>query len=166
MKLAIGSDEKTHLTDFVCRELESQGHTVVKFGALIDHASHEEKRWTSVAHQVAECVSNGTCEQGILFCWTGTGVTIAANKVPNIRAALCTDAETAKGARRWNNANILAMSLRLTSETVAKEMLREWFSTMPDTDEENQACLSELAHHERQYLAQPSNSKTFSSGLA
>jgi ribose 5-phosphate isomerase B len=96
----------------------------------------------------------GECEQGILFCWTGTGVTIAANKVPNIRAALCTDAETAKGARRWNNANILAMSLRLTSETVAKEMLREWFATMPDTDEENQACLASLEKHERKYLEQ------------
>lgn len=155
MKLAIGSDERTHLTDFVCDELESQGHTLVKFGALCDTASREEKRWTSAAHQVAESVSNGTCEQGILFCWTGTGVTIAANKVPNVRAALCTDAETAKGARRWNNANVLAMSLRLTSETVAKEMLREWFSTAPDTDAENQACLSELEENERKYMASP-----------
>ncbi|MFQ3599630.1 MAG: RpiB/LacA/LacB family sugar-phosphate isomerase, partial [Chloroherpetonaceae bacterium] len=86
MNLAIGSDEKTHLTDFVCRELESQGHTLVKFGALCESASHEEKRWTSVAHQVAECVSNGSCEQGILFCWTGTGVTIVANKIQNVRA--------------------------------------------------------------------------------
>ncbi len=154
MKLAIGSDEKTHLTDFVCRELESQGHTLLKFGALCEAASHEEKRWTSAAHQVAECVSNGTCEQGILFCWTGTGVTIAANKVPNVRAALCTDAETAKGARRWNNANILAMSLRLTSETVAKEMLQAWFSTAPDADAENQACLNALEEIERKYLAQ------------
>jgi ribose-5-phosphate isomerase (EC 5.3.1.6) len=126
----------------------------VKFGALRENASHEEKRWTNVARDVAESVSIGECEQGILFCWTGTGVTIAANKVPNIRAALCTDAETAKGARRWNNANILAMSLRLTSETVAKEMLREWFATMPDTDEENQACLASLEKHERKYLEQ------------
>ncbi len=152
MKLAIGSDEQTHLTDFVCRELESQGHTLVKFGALCKSASHEEKRWTSVAHQVAECVSNGSCEQGILFCWTGTGVTMVANKVPKVRAALCTDAETAKGARRWNNANILAMSLRLTSEAVAKEMLQAWFSTTPDIDAENQACLSALEDLERKYL--------------
>jgi ribose 5-phosphate isomerase B len=154
MKIAIGSDERTHLTDVVCRELESLGHTLVKFGALRENASHEEKRWTNVARDVAERVSFGECEQGILFCWTGTGVTIAANKVPNIRAALCTDAETAKGARRWNNANILAMSLRLTSETVAKEMLREWFATMPDTDEENQACLASLEKNERKYLEQ------------
>ncbi len=152
MRLAIGSDERTHLTDFVCRELESLGHTLVKFGALREGASREEQRWTAVACNVAESVASGHCEQGILFCWTGTGVTIAANKVPNIRAALCTDAETAKGARRWNNANILAMSLRLTSEAVAKEMLREWFSTMPDTDEENQACLALLEQHERKYL--------------
>jgi len=143
MKIAIGSDERTHLTDVVCRELESLGHTLVKFGALRENASHEEKRWTNVARDVAERVSFGECEHGILFCWTGTGVTIAANKVPNIRAALCTDAETAKGARRWNNANILAMSLR-----------REWFATMPDTDEENQACLASLEKNERKYLEQ------------
>lgn len=153
MKLAIGSDERTHLTDFVCHELESYGHSILKFGALCDTASHEEKRWTSAAQQVAECVSNGACEQGILFCWTGTGVTIAANKVPNVRAALCTDAETAKGARRWNNANVLAMSLRLTSESVAKEMLREWFSTAPEANTENQACLATLENLERKYLA-------------
>ncbi len=152
MKLAIGSDERSHLTDVVCRELEAMGHHLVKHGALLESATAEQKRWTNVAFEVAEKVSFGECEQGILFCWTGTGVTIAANKVPNIRAALCVDAETAKGARRWNDANILAMSLRLTSETVAKEILREWFSAKPDSDEENQACLSSLAKLERKYV--------------
>ncbi|MCS6988197.1 MAG: RpiB/LacA/LacB family sugar-phosphate isomerase [Chloroherpetonaceae bacterium] len=152
MKLAIGSDERAHLTDAVIRELEAQGHELKKFGALRDDASQDEKRWPNVARDVAECVASGECEQGILFCWTGTGVTIAANKVPNVRAALCFDAETAKGARRWNDANILAMSLRLTSETVAKEILREWFSAKPDSDDENQACLAALTQNERKHL--------------
>lgn len=152
MKLAIGSDERTHLTDAVMRELEAQGHALTAFGALRDDASLDEKRWPNVARQVAECVASGECEQGILFCWTGTGVTIAANKVPTIRAALCFDAETARGARRWNDANVLAMSLRLTSETVAKEILREWFAAKPDSDAENQACLAALARNERERL--------------
>jgi ribose 5-phosphate isomerase B len=152
MKLAIGSDERNRVTDAVVAELERQGHELVKFGALFEYASSEEKRWTSAARDVAEAVSFGACEQGILFCHTGTGVAIAANKVPNIRAALCFDAETAKGARRWNNANVLALSLRLASETIAKEILREWFSNSPDLDSENQACLAALEQLERKYL--------------
>jgi len=80
-------------------------------------------------------VASGACEQGVLFCWTGTGVSIAANKVPGVRAALCTDPETGRGARRWNDANVLCMSLRLTSETVAKEILDAWFGTTVDPGE-------------------------------
>ena len=58
--------------------------------------------------------------RGVVCCWTGTGVSIAANKVPGVRAALCTDAATASGARRWNDANVLALGLRLTSERVGR----------------------------------------------
>ncbi|RMF30993.1 MAG: RpiB/LacA/LacB family sugar-phosphate isomerase, partial [Bacteroidetes bacterium] len=87
--------------------------------------------------------------QGILFCWTGTGISIAANKVPGIRAALCTDAQTAEGARKWNDANILCMSLRLTSEEVAREMLEAWFASEPSSDPEDQACLHLLERHEQ-----------------
>ena len=76
-----------------------------------------------------EKVSTGQCDQGVLFCWTGTGVGIAANKVPGVRAALCIDAETARGARRYNDANILCLSLRLTSEAMAHEVLDAWFET-------------------------------------
>ena len=91
--------------------------------------------WPDVAQAVAERVSSGQADEGILFCWTGTGVSIAANKLPGIRAALCSDAETARGARAWNQANVLCMSLRSTSETVAGEILESWFAGMPDGSE-------------------------------
>lgn len=131
MRLAVGSDEKCNLTDAVVEHLRSQGHELRLVGPLDD----KPMQWPDVAMQVAQQVSNGDVEQGILFCWTGTGVSIAANKVPGIRAALCTDAETARGARKWNDANVLCMGLRLTSETVAKEVLDTWFSAQPDPSE-------------------------------
>lgn len=71
----------------------------------------------------------------MLFCWTGTGVSIAANKVPGVRAALCGDAETARSARAWNDANVLCLSLRTTTETLAKEILDAWFDALPDHSE-------------------------------
>src|SRR5437867_449636 len=89
--------------------------------------------WLDAGEKVGLDVSNGRADQGILFCWTGTGVTIAANKVPGVRAALCWDAETAKGARMWDDANVLAMSLRSTSTAVAKEILDSWFSSSAAT---------------------------------
>ena len=131
MKIAIGSDEKTNLTDFVVKELKGRGIELELFGPLSD----DSIEWTDVAEQVANKVAENKADQGILFCWTGTGVSIAANKVPGIRAALCTDGGTAEGARKWNDANILAMSLRLTSETVAKEILDAWFAAKPDPSE-------------------------------
>ena len=91
MKIAVGSDERTHLTDFVIDELEKRGIDLELHGPL----NGEEIEWTDVAEKVSERVSRGECDQGILFCWTGTGVSIAANKVPGIRAALCGDAKTA-----------------------------------------------------------------------
>ncbi len=127
MKLAIGSDEKTILTDFVVEDLKKRGHTVALSGPL----KGEDMGWPDVGEKVGLEVSSGRVDQGILFCWTGTGVTIAANKIPGIRAALCWDAETAKGARMWDDANVLAMSLRATSPAVAKEILDAWFSSDP-----------------------------------
>jgi ribose 5-phosphate isomerase B len=125
MKLAVGSDERTQLTDWVVEELERRGMEVELHGAL---RPGEDPRWPEVAQRVGRQVSAGDCQQGILFCWTGTGVSMAANKVPGVRAALCTDAETTRGARRWNDANILCMSLRLTSPQVAQEILDAWTS--------------------------------------
>ncbi len=129
MKLAVGSDEKTALTDLVVGELKKRGHQVELFGPL----EGEPMGWPDVGEKVALEVSQGRADQGILFCWTGTGVTIAANKIPGVRAALCWDSETAKGARLWDDANVLAMSLRSTSPAVAKEILDAWFSSQPVT---------------------------------
>jgi ribose 5-phosphate isomerase B len=119
MKIAVGSDAKTHLTDFVVEELNRRGHEIELFGALAGDAI----QWAETGKIVAEKVASKEYEQGILFCYTGTGVSIAANKVPKARAALCFDAETAKGARKWNDANILVLNLRLASEIGAKEIL-------------------------------------------
>ena len=131
MKLAVGSDERTPLTDSVVEELKGRGHVVELYGPLAGNPIP----WPDVAEQVARQVAGGESEQGVLFCWTGTGVSIAANKVPGVRAALCTDAETARGARRWNDANVLCIGLRLTSEVVAQEILEAWFSAQPDEAE-------------------------------
>ena len=131
MKIAVGSDEKNALTDQVIEELRKRDMEIELFGPLAD----KNVEWAEVAEQVAERVSEKECEQGILFCSTGTGVSIAANKVPGIRAALCTDSKTAAGARMWNDANILAMSLRLVSPDVAKEILDAWFRSKPDPSE-------------------------------
>jgi len=145
MRLAVGSDERTHLTDFVVEELKNRGFELELYGPL----NEEDIQWTDVAHKVAESVMEGLCEQGILFCWTGTGVSIAANKVPGIRAALCADAQTAEGARKWNDANVLALSLRSTSETVAKEILDAWFNA--SAEEEEKININKVSEIERKY---------------
>jgi ribose 5-phosphate isomerase B len=148
MKIAVGSDERTHLTDFVIDELKARGIELELYGLL----DEDDIGWTEVAQRVAEKVKDGSCGQGILFCWTGTGVSIAANKVPGIRAALCGDAQTAQGAREWNDANVLAMSLRVTSQTVAKEILEAWFSA--DPKEEEKPNIEKVSEIERKYSRQ------------
>lgn len=147
MKLAIGSDERTHLTDMVIAEVQQRGHEVELFGPLTDQAMY----WPQVAQQVAEAVTNGRADEAILFCWTGTGVSMAANKVPGIRAALCDDAETARGARLWNNANVLCISLRRTSEIIAKEILDSWFGNTYHPNPTDDTCLAQVANIEAQY---------------
>lgn len=148
MKIAVGSDMKTRLTDFVLSELQRRGFEVEAFGALVK----EPAPWSRVAVEVAEQIARGACDQAVLFCWTGTGVSLAANKVRGVRAALCQDAETARGARMWNDANVLAMSLRAVSEQVAKEILEAWFSAAPSTECEDVACLEYLEEVEKKYL--------------
>jgi ribose 5-phosphate isomerase B len=148
MKIAVGSDMKTHLTEVVVEELKQRGHDVEVFGALVKTPA----LWAQVAVEVAEKVAAGKYEQAVLFCWTGTGISLAANKVRGIRAALCHDAETASGARKWNDANILAMSLRAVSEPVAKEILAAWFSASPSTDPEDVASLEYLQKAEEKHI--------------
>jgi ribose 5-phosphate isomerase B len=137
LRIALGSDERSHLTDLVEQELRRRGFEVELFGPLSNDPAHSSgNAWPDVARAVAERVASGGADEGLLFCWTGTGVSITANKVPGVRAALCWDAETARGARAWNQANVLCMSLRSTSETVAREILDAWFCTSPDPSEE------------------------------
>ena len=126
MRLAIGSDERSPVAEGVARLLSGRGMDVQLHGAL---KPGDATQWAGVALRVAEKVSTGQCDQGVLFCWTGTGVSIAANKVPGVRAALCIDAETARGARLYNDANVLCLSLRLTSEAMAHEIVDAWFET-------------------------------------
>jgi ribose 5-phosphate isomerase B len=131
VRIAVGSEERTPLTDAVVEELRRRRHEVNLVGPL----AGDDLQWAEVAERVARDVARGGCDQGVLFCWTGTGVSIAANKVPGVRAALCRDAETARGARLWNDANVLCLSLRSTSEVIAREMLEAWFSAEPDPSE-------------------------------
>ena len=119
------------LPEAVDRWLRTHGHDVIRLGAL---APGENDAWPSVAREVGERVASGEAAYGVLCCWTGTGVSIAANKVSGVRAALCADAATAAGAREWNDANVLCMSLRATSVAVAHEMLEAWFAGRPTSE--------------------------------
>jgi len=134
MRIAVASDEKTALTDFVVSELQKRGHDVILIGPL----AGEELAWADAGLELGRLVASKEAEIGVGFCWTGTGMSIAANKVPGVRAALCFDAETARGARRWNDANVLVMSLRATSPEIAREMLDAFLTTPPDESERPQ----------------------------
>jgi ribose 5-phosphate isomerase B len=124
MRIALGADDSTRIVDAICELLSELGHEVTRFGK----AAAEDEAWADTGRRVAESVAGGAHDQGVVCCWTGTGVSIAANKVPGVRCALCVDAETARGARRWNDANVLALGLRLTSEEVAKEIVQAWLA--------------------------------------
>ena len=149
MRIAVGSDESTQLTDAVVADLRERGHDVTLFGPLEGRSDP----WPQVGQDVGAAVATGDADQGVLFCWTGTGVSIAANKVPGIRAALCHDAETARGARIWNHANVLVMSLRATPLVIAREMLEAWFATPPGEDAEDQACVERVTQIESRYAS-------------
>ena len=127
MRIAFGTDERSPLTDGIKRALSDRGHEVVVVG--------EGEPWPDVGRGVGEAIARGQAERGVVCCWTGTGVSIAANRVPGVRAALCTDPETAAGARRWNDANVLALGLRLTSPALADEMLDAFLGTEAEADE-------------------------------
>jgi ribose 5-phosphate isomerase B len=131
VKVVLGSDESNELIEAVAKDLGNREHEV----ELVGPPGGQDIRWAEVGRTVGEAVATGRADTGVLFCWTGTGASIAANKVPGARAALCTDKGTAEGARKWNDANVLVMSLRLTTPTVAGEMLDAWFATEPDSSE-------------------------------
>jgi ribose 5-phosphate isomerase B len=127
MRIAFGTDEQTAVTEAIEAHLAGGGHEVVVVG--------RGDPWPDVGRRVGEEVVVGGADAGVVCCWTGTGVSIAANKVAGARAALCTDAETARGARRWNDANVLALGLRLTTESVAAETIDAFLGTEPDASE-------------------------------
>jgi ribose 5-phosphate isomerase B len=131
MRIAVAADERTGVADAVVDELRRRGHEPLLHGAL---AHDERDDWAWASEAAAREVAGGRAAQGIVCCWTGTGASIAANKVPGVRAALCADAVTAAGARRWNDANVLALSLRATSHAELAEILDAWFAAAPSED--------------------------------
>jgi len=136
----VAADERTGVADAIVDELRMRGHEPLLHGAFNDD---ERDDWAWASEAAARDVAEGRADQGVVACWTGTGASIAANKVPGVRAALCADAETARGARRWNDANVLALSLRGTSHAVLTEILDGWFAGEPSTEADD---LANIAH--------------------
>ncbi|GGS76799.1 RpiB/LacA/LacB family sugar-phosphate isomerase [Nonomuraea spiralis] len=142
MRISVAADSKDGVAVRVVSELRGRGHDVLTHGALDDG---ERDDWAWACERAARDVADGLADQAVVCCWTGTGASIAANKVPGVRAALCVDAYTADGARTWNDANVLALSLRLTSDVVLGEILDAWFGGRPSTDPADVANVAHLA---------------------
>jgi len=145
MRISIATDEVVGVASEIAGELERRGHEVLAHGALNDS---ERADWAWASEAAARDVVEGRAEHGVIACWTGTGASIAANKVGGIRAALCGDAETARGARVWNDANVLALSLRTTSAAELAEILDAWFDAEPSPDEVDRANVARRAEIE------------------
>ncbi|HEX6354519.1 RpiB/LacA/LacB family sugar-phosphate isomerase [Actinophytocola sp.] len=141
MRIAVAADELVGVAEAVVDELRTRGHEPVLHGAL---NPEERPDWAWASEAAARAVADGQADQAIVCCWTGTGASIAANKVPGVRAALCADAETARGARRWNDANVLALSLRLTSAPLLTEILDGWFAGEPSDDPADRANITHV----------------------
>jgi ribose 5-phosphate isomerase B len=142
MRIAVSSDERTGVAEAVAGELRARGHEPVLHGALADG---QRPDWAWASEAAARDVIEGRADQAVVCCWTGTGASIAANKVAGIRAALCADAATAAGARKWNDANVLALSLRTTSHAELAEILDAWLSSGPSDDADDRANVGHLA---------------------
>jgi len=134
MKISVAADELTGVAGAVMEELQERGHELLPHGAL---SENERDDWAWCSEAAARDVVEGRADQAVVCCWTGTGASMAANKVPGARAALCADAETARGARRWNDANVLALSLRTTSPALLGEILDGWFEAGPSDEEDD-----------------------------
>ncbi|MEU6725648.1 RpiB/LacA/LacB family sugar-phosphate isomerase [Nonomuraea wenchangensis] len=141
MRISVAADSRDGVAERVVTELRRRGHEVITHGALDDG---ERDDWAWACELAARDVAEGRAEQAVVCCWTGTGASIAANKVPGVRAALCVDAYTAGGARKWNDANVLALSLRLTSDVVLDEILDAWLAGRPSDDPADLANISHL----------------------
>jgi ribose 5-phosphate isomerase B len=144
MRISVAADELTGVAEGLPQELRRRGHEPILHGA---YSVNERPDWAWASESAARDVVEGRADQAVVACWTGTGASIAANKVPGVRAALCADAQTAQGARRWNDANVLALSLRATSPAELNEILDAWFdgrSSDDAADRENVAHLGEI----------------------
>jgi ribose 5-phosphate isomerase B len=141
MKIAVAADERVGVAEALLEELRGRGHEPLPHGAL---SAEERNDWAWASEAAARDVAEGRAEQAIVCCWTGTGASIAANKVPGVRAALCLDAQTADGARRWNDANALALSLRATSEAELREILDAWFAGRPSGENDDRANIEHV----------------------
>jgi ribose 5-phosphate isomerase B len=142
VRIAVAADERTGIAETILGDLRARGHEPIAHGAL---AEGERDGWAWASEAAARDVAEGRAEQAVVCCWTGTGASIAANKVAGIRAALCADAATAGGARRWNDANVLALSLRTTSGAELAEILDAWFAAAPSDDRDDRANVAHLA---------------------
>jgi ribose 5-phosphate isomerase B len=141
VKISVAADELVGVAEPVVEELRKRGHEPLLHGALSDEGRDD---WAWASEAAARDLAEGRADQAIVCCWTGTGASIAANKVSGIRAALCGDAQTAEGARRWNDANVLALSLRATSEPELAEILDAWFGAAPSSKAEDRANVEHL----------------------
>jgi ribose 5-phosphate isomerase B len=146
MRIALAADELTGIAGLIPEELSRRGHEVIAHGA---YADGERPDWAWASERAARDVAEGRAQQAVVACWTGTGASIAANKVAGVRAALCGDAKTAEGARRWNDANVLALSLRLTSRAALGEILDAWFAGDPSAEREDVKNVAHLTEIER-----------------
>ncbi len=142
MRIAVAADERTGVADAVAPALRERGHDLVALHGALNDDERDDWAWASEA--AARDVAEGRADQAVVLCWTGTGASIAANKVPGARAALCADAQTAEGARRWNDANVLALSLRTTSQAELGEILDAWFAAAPSEDAGDRANVAHL----------------------
>lgn len=150
MRISVSSDMDEAAARGLVVELRRRGHEVLTHGAL---RPGDDTRWAACSEAAARDVADGRSDQAVVCCWTGTGASIAANKVPGIRAALCTDAYTADGARRWNDANVLALSLRLTSEPLLKEILDAWFAAEASEDADDRENVARVGHLDHGWTA-------------
>lgn len=141
MRVAVSTDERTGVADALLDELRERGHDVILHGA---YEPDQRDDWAWCSEAAARDVADGRADQGIVCCWTGTGASIAANKVTGVRAALCGDGPTAAGARRWNDANVLALSLRTTSPALLGEILDAWFAGQPSTEAGDRANIAHV----------------------
>jgi len=147
MRIAVAADELTGIARALPEELRRRGHEPLLHGA---YAEAERPDWAWASEAAARDVAEGRAEQAVVACWTGTGASIAANKVSGVRAALCLDAQTATGARRWNDANVLAVSLRATSRAELEEILDAWFAGEPSDQPDDAENVRHLAEMERE----------------